>query len=172
MQQLNPNDKNYLVDFLNDVLQRLEDSYSTTPITHIIFYYGIREGEAKSKEITHKVPFQNHYHFKLPITFDPFEYGTVLASANNVYTIHINNTNTAILTTDCKVNDVKIFRAGNLMLEYTDTLINEKTFVRKIGNSEFTYTNGELVLVTTPKRTRSLTTLKTESSISNKILTA
>ena len=171
MQQLNPNDKNYLVDFLGDVLQRLEDSYSTTPIIQIIFYYGIREGEAKSKEITHKVPFQNHYHFKLPITFDPFEYGTVLASANNVYTIHINNTNTAILTTDGKVNDVKIFRAGNLMLEYTDTLINEKTFVRKIGNSEFTYTNGELVLVTTPKRTRSLTTLKTETSISNKILT-
>ena len=48
-----------------------------------------------------------------------------------------------------KVNHVQLFSKGVLILEYTDTIIDDGTFVRKIGEKEMTIVDGEVKLYTT-----------------------
>ena len=76
----------------------------------------------------------------------------------------INNTNEAIIKCGENVNEVTIQRNGNMVLMYKDIKINDNTFIRQINNSEYTYVNNELKLVTTVKRASFIEPIKKDSN--------
>ena len=157
LQQLNKEDKNYLIDILENKIQFSDDSYKTTPITKIILAFSVRSGRAEEKVVHSNAKIQTYQKYRLPVTFNPLEYGTLIVtySINNYtyYIMKINNTNEAIIKCGENVNEVTIQRNGNMVLMYKDIKINDNTFIRQINNSEYTYVNNELKLVTTLKRT-------------------
>ena len=51
-----------------------------------------------------------------------------------------------------KVNHVQLFSKGVLILEYTDTILSDNSFIRKIGEKEMTIVDGEVKLYTSPKK--------------------
>ena len=51
-----------------------------------------------------------------------------------------------------KVNHVQMFSKGVLILEYTDTILSDNSFIRKIGEKEMTIVDGEVKLFTSPLR--------------------
>ena len=51
-----------------------------------------------------------------------------------------------------KVNHVQLFSKGVLILEYTDTILSDNSFIRKIGEKEMTIVDGEVKLYTSKKK--------------------
>lgn len=86
--------------------------------------------------------------YKLPITDKISEYGTISDVIVNTYIVHINIRNIAHITINNNVNKVKFYKLGELVLEWNDINIDDKTFIRQIGCIEYTFTNKKLVLKT------------------------
>ena len=101
LQQLNKEDKNYIIDLLENKIQFSDDSYKTTPITKIILAFSVRSGRAEEKVVHSNAKIQTYQKYRLPVTFNPLEYGTLIVtySINNYtyYIMKINNTNEAKL---------------------------------------------------------------------------
>lgn len=126
-----------------------------------------RNGRAEEKAIKKDVNIQIYNKYKLPITFNPLEYGTLIFKTNNYYIMKINNTNEAIIKCSENENEVTIQRNGNIVIMYKDIKINDNTFIRKINNSEYTYVDNELKLITTVKRASFIEPIKKDSNSSN-----
>jgi hypothetical protein len=75
-----------------------------------------------------------------------------------------------LLTKDL-IKKVKIFRRGNLILEYIDTKINDTTFIREIGQNKYTYENNKLILLESIKKVNFIKSLKEATHKNNNILT-
>jgi hypothetical protein len=95
--------------------------------------------------------YQNYKHYKLPITINPLEYGKLIIKMDNIIVSQINRTNIALITHFNKLNNVKIFKEGDFLFEYTDHKINENNFIRSLDNKKFTFENNELLRITTEK---------------------
>lgn len=96
-----------------------------------------------------KTKFQNYKHYKLPITVDPSEYGKIIYKKDNLFIVHFNKTNTAVITKNEDYNRIKFYRLGELVLEYKDHIINNNTFIRTIDNQKYTFKDKELTFFTT-----------------------
>ena len=171
LQRLNKEDKNYLIELLDNEIQLSDDAYRNTPIAAIFLAFAARTGRAEDKVVNKNVNIQTYNKYKLPITFEPLEYGTLIYKDNNTYIIQINNTNVAMINCSDNVNEVTIFRNGNVVIKYKDVKINDNTFIRHMSNSEYTYVNNELKLVTTLKRTTFIDPIKKDSKPTNTFLT-
>jgi DNA polymerase elongation subunit (family B) len=64
-----------------------------------------------------------------------------------------------------------MFSNGYLTLEFTDTIVNENTFVRKIGKNEMTVVDGEIKLYTAPKKSKFINKTSKASALESKFLT-
>jgi hypothetical protein len=85
MKKINLEDKNYFIEYIQEILALKTEVYTEIPINSIIFSYGIRDGLAPTKTIENtELKFQTWYRNKLPITFDPKDYGTVLEHTGNL----------------------------------------------------------------------------------------
>jgi hypothetical protein len=91
------------------------------------------------------IKYQNHSHYKLPITTNPLEYGKLIEQIGNKYIIHLNTFNILIINEKDNENFVKLFRKGEFIFEFKDLKISENTFSRFIRDQKYTFKNNKLV---------------------------
>ena len=185
LQQLNKEDDQYLVTYINNLIGLQTDAYLSEPIKEIIFDYGIRSGLAKpnvSSMASNKANTQRYYNKKLPLSFNPLDYGKVLrqtvTNTGYSYTIYKNNKTTCIIDqviTDIpggeKYNLVDYIIDGVSMFTWKDTWISDVSFTRELGKSIYTVINNQIVLQQIVKPSRPIKPIKKESTINNKIIT-
>ena len=157
LRKVNFSDKELFINYLSERLTILNDSYTTHPISRIIFTYITKEGLAgndrglimdiEGKEVvSHR--FNN---MELPITMDPANYGTIEATTTFPTFIRYivsddfkSNRNYKIdVSLDGITNNVSIMGASDL--KWKDSSFGEG-FKREIGKSTFYFVNGEIVL--------------------------
>jgi hypothetical protein len=98
-------------------------------------------------EILNKIMirYQNHSHYKLPITMNPLEYGTLIEQIGNKYIIQLNTFNILIINEKDNENFIKLFRKGEFVFEFKDLKISENSFARFIQDQKYTFKNSKLV---------------------------
>jgi len=89
--------------------------------------------------------FQIYSHYKLPITKDPLKYGKLLDQTNNKFIIQLTTKNVAVINHYEKENFVRIFKNGDLVLEFRDKFINENSFIRTLNDTKFLFENDKLI---------------------------
>ena len=89
--------------------------------------------------------FQIYSHYKLPITTDPLKFGKLIDQTNNKFIIQLTTKNVAVINHYEKENFVRIFKNGDLVLEFRDKLINENSFIRTLNDTRFLFENDKLV---------------------------
>jgi len=89
--------------------------------------------------------FQIYSHYKLPITTDPLKFGKLIDQTNNKFIIQLTTKNVAVINHYEKENFVRIFKNGDLILEFKDKLINENSFIRTLNDTRFLFENDKLV---------------------------
>jgi hypothetical protein len=157
LRKVNYSDKELYLNYLSEKLNYLDDSYITNPISKIIFSYMISDGlapdnrglilDTQGKEIhTHR--FNN---MNLPISMDPADYGTIIATTHFPsfirYIVTDNDKNyrnyRIDMSLDGLTNNVSIM--GAAVLNWVDTCFGEG-FKREINKSTIYFVNGEIVL--------------------------
>jgi hypothetical protein len=98
-----------------------------------------------------QLKYQNYKHYKLPISFNPIEYGKLIFKTDNINIIHVSLRTIAVLTQLTEFNEVKFYKDGDLAFTYKDHKIDENTFVRTLDTRKFTFTNNKLVNINTDK---------------------
>ena len=91
------------------------------------------------------IKYQNHSHFKLPITSKPLEYGTLIEQIGNKYIIYLSSFNILIIDEKDNENFVKLFRKGEFLFEFKDSKISENSFSRLIQGKKYTFKNNRLI---------------------------
>jgi hypothetical protein len=103
------------------------------------------------------------------------EYGKILSSNNDQYTIFVNSKTIIILDLSIinnqQVNSIKYIKNGQLLFNWTDTIINKNSIIREIGKSIYYYENMELVLVKVIKNTKAIKNVKLNKSLDSRIIT-
>jgi hypothetical protein len=89
--------------------------------------------------------FQNYSHYKLPITMDPLKYGKLLDQTNNKFIVQLTTKNIAVINHYEKENFLRIFRNGDLVLEFRDKLVSENSFIRTLNDTRFLFENDKLI---------------------------
>jgi hypothetical protein len=87
---------------------------------------------------------QNYGNYRLPITSFPLEYGKIIDQTGNKFTIYLPTGNILIIQANDKDNYIKLFRNGELALEFKDSIIDDTTFSRLIEDTKFTFVDGKL----------------------------
>ena len=94
--KINFSDREMLIEYLLNKLSISNEQYTQTPISSIIFSYGIRKGSINSDlpklldpEKASKLKFQTYYNNKLPIGIKPEDLGIVSNKRDNFYTIFL-----------------------------------------------------------------------------------
>jgi hypothetical protein len=91
------------------------------------------------------IKYQNFAHYKIPITADPAKYGKLLDHSNNKFICLMITKNIAVINQYDSKNFIRIFKNGELVLEYTDTIINDRSFSRILGDTKFIFENDKLI---------------------------
>jgi len=183
LKKIDKNSKDNLIEYLYDRITSVSsETYTTKPIKSIIFSYGIREGlidqftsDINTTNINQK--YQIFYNNKLPIvkTGNPNEYGKILSSNNNKYTIFVDNKILILLDSDLKnnqiINNIKYIKNGREIANWIDTVIAKNSIMREIGKSIYYYENMELVLIRVTKKSKPIDKIKVNNKLINKIIT-
>jgi hypothetical protein len=91
------------------------------------------------------IKFQIYSHYKLPISKDPLKYGKLMDQIDNKYIIQLTTKNVAIIEQFEKENFIKIFKNGDLVLEFKDKFTSDTSFIRYIDNTRFLFENDKLI---------------------------
>nr|YP_009739393.1 DNA polymerase 2 [Tricholoma terreum]QIC20237.1 DNA polymerase 2 [Tricholoma terreum] len=102
---------------------------------------------------------------------DPLKYGKLLHKMDNTYFIQLINKNLAIIDINNKVNSVKLFKDGELTLEWVDKYIDDITFIRDLGPKTFNFVNDEVRLITIKKSSKFIKLIKKAKKFNNNIIT-
>lgn len=89
--------------------------------------------------------YQIYSHYKLPITRDPLKFGKLLDQTNNKFIMQLTTKNIAVINHYEKENFIRIFKNGDLALEFRDKFINENSFIRTINDTRFSFENDKLI---------------------------
>lgn len=176
MQKLNKEDKDFLIQYIMDLISTKSDTYTTIPIINLIFTYGLRKGLAPIKYLIQINPkTHTFYKNKLPIAFKPNEYGLIINRKSNQTTVKL-DTKTFVIINSTKikgksVNNVEYYKNFNLLFNWTDTLISDNYFIRSIGKSIYHFDHKEMILIKTVKKTRPINKTKIDNSRHSKFIT-
>src|SRR6266852_3786420 len=92
--------------------------------------------------------YQIYSHYKLPITKDPLKFGKLLDQTNNKFIMQLTTKNVAVINHYEKENFVRIFKNGDLVLEFRDKFINETSLIKYLENcSIFKHKKAELFIL-------------------------
>jgi uncharacterized ubiquitin-like protein YukD len=91
------------------------------------------------------IKYQTFSHFKIPITIDPLKYGKLIDQTNNKFFIQLSTKNIAVIIHNEEENLIKIFKNGDLVLEFKDKIIQENEFIRYINDTRFLFKNDKLI---------------------------
>jgi hypothetical protein len=89
--------------------------------------------------------YQNYSHYKLPITINPLEYGTLIEQFDNKYILQLTTNNIVTIKKINNENYVKFYRKGELMFEFRDTILSDNSFIRTISDQRFTFKYSKLI---------------------------
>jgi hypothetical protein len=89
--------------------------------------------------------YQNYSNYKLPITINPLEYGKLIEQFDNKFIIQLNTNNIVVIKQIENENYVKLFRKGDLMFEFRDTILSDNSFIRTISDNRFTFKDRKLI---------------------------
>jgi hypothetical protein len=92
-----------------------------------------------------QIKYQKYSHYLLPIAIDPLKYGKLIEQFENKYIIQLNTSNILVIKKINNDNFIKFFRKGDLMIEFTDSIINENIFTRIILDQKFTFEKNKLI---------------------------
>jgi DNA polymerase type B, organellar and viral len=183
LQKIDKTSKIEIIEYLYSRILVSNEAYSITPIKSIIFSYGIREGKLDpnvnelSLNSNINTKFQVYYKHKLPIVKSGKvnEYGKILSSNNEQYTIFVNSNAIIILDltyiNNQQINKIKYIKKGQVLYSWTDTITGLNKLVREIGKSVYYYENGELVLVKIEKKSKAIEKTKVNKKLDSKIIT-
>jgi hypothetical protein len=108
--------------------------------------------------------FQIYSHYKLPITRDPLKYGKLLDQTNNKFILQLTTKNIAVINHYEKENFVRIFKNGDLVLEFRDKFINENSIIRTINDTKFLFENDKLISTQINNVSGSITIFNSENN--------
>jgi len=177
--KLKKDDKEYYIQHIINILYHKNDEYKTQILTEAIINFGQRQGRIDKKplnleSIQKSVFYQNYKKHKLPVTMDPIKYGKLIYfdEYKNTYLVQITDKSIASINVKDGINTVEIIREGDIVMKYTDQMLNENYILRKIGNNTYHYTlDGNLNLTKVIKPHRYMKTQQKSVHINNKFLT-
>lgn len=111
-------------------------------------------GSPIKDNLNEKNDFLSYYHYKLPIAFEPWNYENVEKFSNYDYMVPLDN-NFYIKIKYLKTKSItqcQLKNKNSVVLEYTDTKIDENTFIRKINNNKYTFVLNKLELIESKKK--------------------
>jgi hypothetical protein len=171
--------KDSLLTFLMDRINTNLEAYKDIPIVNIIFSYGIREGKItpflgiKKPDLKHHIFYRN----KLPLGIKPSDYGKILYSHDNNFTIAIDNKVFISLTQERKedhdFNIIKYYKNNLLAFSWEDKIIDDNKFIRYIGKTIIHYDNGNITKYKVQKKTSGMTNklIPKNNQVTNKLIT-
>jgi hypothetical protein len=182
LQRLSKDDMEFFTKYIQNILYIKSDEYKTDIFKEIIISFGIRKGAIDKHSMLvpslHDTPdakpiqYQYYQHYKLPITFDPFKYGSVISTEGNKVYVQVTPLTLAIINHTDNQNKVDLYKDGNMILQYTDILNSNGTFVRELGSNTYHYTSdGETQLLSVSKATRFIKRTKASRTFNEKFLT-
>jgi hypothetical protein len=92
-----------------------------------------------------KIKYQKYSHYLLPIAIEPLNYGKLIEQFANKYIIQLNTSNIFVIKAVDNDNFIKFYRKGDLMIEFIDSKITDKMFIRTIFDQKFTFENSKLI---------------------------
>lgn len=176
---------NKLKELFVDILEFKDEEYKTKPITNIIFTFLVVPFDKDIKrevKITPPLNLNKKYGrsyklmgYNLPTTMDLSLWGETLTKTDKISIIKKINTNFLyIISTKGKLNEVKILKKGNKILEFTDLMTNtnnNSTFIRTLKNKKFYFDNSKLVLKTEEKINKFIKQIKADKDIKFNVIT-
>jgi hypothetical protein len=158
VQRFNKIDKQWYFDYIINNIEFKTEFYKEQPINSIIFSYGFKEGLVENKNlIDPNLTYQDCYNYKIPISMNPLDYGTIVREKYNTYTIQ--NEKGLI------INFIK-FDGYN-----EDILINGNKFMRIIDNKKFWFENKQQVLFTSEIKSKFISKTQKAKKLVNNFIT-
>jgi DNA polymerase type B, organellar and viral len=76
---------------------------------------------------------------------EPLKFGKLLDQTNNKFIIQLTTKNIAVINHYDKENFIRIFKNGDLVLEFRDKFISDNSFIRTINDTKFLFENDKLI---------------------------
>ena len=175
---INDESKQEFKNYVQNVLALKMDAYEDFELSEVIFSYGIKTGLVNDK-LTPNLPrrsiTQNYRHYKLPITMIPEEYGKILKfiESENLYIVKVTNDTTFFITRKDDKNFVEVYRKGDLVLTYEDSIFNENGVIERIiGDNKYHYSpDGTLLFFQQNKKVNFIKPKKIDKEYDTKFVT-
>jgi len=153
IQKLNLDDANKeaLIEFVNDKINLVQESYFTEPIKSIIISYGVRKGKLEQPliELNKSDSEKSHHVFynnKLPLSLNPEGYGEILNQDDQTYLIALKKNIQILLKVIEGNHHIKFFKNSKLMYEWVDKInLIENSLIRDIGKTSIYWKDGNII---------------------------
>ena len=171
VQRFNKIDKQWYFDYIINNIEFKTEFYKEQPIDSIIFSYGFKEGLVENKNLINQdLTYHDSYNYKIPISMNPLDYGTILWENDNKYTIQ-NEEGLIIKFNKFEgFNEIEFFRNRKLIVKFTDKFISENSFERRIGSKIYLFENRTQVLFKQELETKFISKLTPVKSITQNII--
>lgn len=184
LRRVNFSDRELFIEYLINRLGLLNESYTSHPISKIIFTYIVKSGLATdnrrllqdlsiSSIITHR--FNN---LNLPISMNPVDYGTIKldnyiqidgVSVHRLYVVSGNRSYLIDVSKDGLIKNISI--EGIVDLKWIDTKISEGLFKREIGKSVIYFMGGVKVLRKKQLSAKPFNKVSTDTKLNSEFIT-
>jgi hypothetical protein len=143
LQKLNVDNKSkqQIIEYINDKIGLVQNSYFSEPIQSIIISYGIRKGklEQTSLDLISTQPNLSHhiyYNNNLPITIEPSNYGKIIFQSDDNKTYLIAPKKNTQLLIEIKEGNhhIKYFKNSQLMYEWIDKINTEENSLFRVAS--------------------------------------
>jgi DNA polymerase type B, organellar and viral len=182
LRRVNYSDKDLFIEYLTARLGVLTDSYTTHPISNIIFSYIIKDGLAIDnrkllQDLDLKTSTTHRFNnMNLPITMNPEEYGIIelsnqIIENSNSFIRYIITNGNKTFKIDVHENINIVTMLGAIDLTWTDTKISDDIFKREIGKSIIYFMGGEKILTKKRLIAKPFKKLSVEHNLNNNFVT-
>src|SRR6266511_2274895 len=176
--KLNKECKTSIINYLLNAIELTSDNYNSSPIKSLIISYGIRKGKVNNLLTDplaeeNNTSFHIYYNHKLPIVKNIEEYGNIIEKIEDRIIISLFNRKGELLSIQNvdNQNNVKYFKNGKLMYEWTDHLREDGSIIREIGKTTILWKDGNIIWTKMLKVTRPISKKKTSSYFNNLFIT-
>jgi DNA polymerase family B len=176
LQRVNNKDKKWYSEFIINFIELKASFYKETQIESLIFSYGFKDGKVKNKqEIIYDGLYQNYNNYQIPISTNPMDYGLLINKIDMkdsvAYFLHNEKGLTIAIRTYIDYNLIEFFKSGTTLLKFTDELIDNNKFMRRIDNKIFTFKDGRQILLSSELKTKFISKSSKCKNLVNKFIT-
>lgn len=180
LQKLNANErsKEQIIEYINDKIGLVQNSYFNEPIQSIIITYGIRKGKLEQTTLDLK-PSENlshhiYYNNNLPIAIEPSNYGKIIHQSEDSKIYLIASKKNIQLLLEVKEGNyyIKYFKNSQLMYEWKDKInLEENSLIREIGKTTIYWKAGEIIWIKILKSFKTISKKRVSSALNQNFLT-